>query len=174
MKLRILGVALASSLALIPSTAAAKGVTDATVSGPGLTASLQLGQEGSSRLAAAAGLYAAFSTPAPAPGPLQAEPPPSALGPRYLVTYSFLFPEQPAHPQRSIRQDLYPFASTGPVVHTPPGQHLFDTTSQGGWHPASPALTMILVAAGVPTPASYQPPPPPPPPALDAQPTLTG
>jgi hypothetical protein len=173
MKLRILGVALASSLALIPAMASAKGVTDATVSGPGLTAPLRLGQEGTSRLADAAGLYAAFSTPAPGPGPLQAEPPPGALGPRYVATYSFVIPEQHAR-QRSIRQDLYPFDTTGPVVHTPPGQTLFGTTSQGGWRPAGPALTMILVSTGVPIPTSYQPRPPSPPAALEAQPTLTG
>jgi hypothetical protein len=170
----LLGVAVASGLALSPAVASAKGVTQASMSGPGLTSPVRLGAEGAGRLADAAKLYATFSTPVSGPGPLQADPRAGDLGPRYVATYTFAVPEQRQHGQGSIRQDLYPFATTGPVVYTPPGQKLFATTTSGGWHAACPALTLVVIADGVPIPPSYHPLAPPPAVTVDAQPVLAG
>jgi len=170
----LLGVAVASGLALVPAVASAKGVTQASVSGPGVTSPVQLGAQGAGRLADAAKLYAVFSAPAPGPSALQAGPPAGDLGPRYVATYTFAVPEQLQPGQGSIRQDLYPFATEGPVVYTPPRQRFFAIMTSGGWHPAGPALTMVVVADGVPIPRSYHRLAVPPAVTVDAQPVLAG
>jgi hypothetical protein len=53
----------------------------------------------------------------------------------------------------AIRQDLYPLAEGGPLVHTAAGQKIFDGTTIGGWYKAPIALRDRLHALGVP-PAS--------------------
>jgi hypothetical protein len=50
----------------------------------------------------------------------------------------------------TIRQDLYPDAPGGPLVHTAPGQPIFDGTTAGGWSEASDRLPDLLHALGVP------------------------
>ena len=169
MKLRtVVGAILACGLALIPATADAKGVEQVTLSGPGLATPIQLGAEGSNRLADAAGLYAALRDTT---SPSESTQPPAELGPRYIATYTYGAPEQQTERRGTLRQDLYPFAADGPVAYTPPGQKYFQTTSQGAWH-RDERLAMLLVAAGVPAPASAASSAPQT--AVDATPQLTG
>jgi hypothetical protein len=169
-KLRaVLGATLACGLTLIPDTASAKGVQQASVSGPGLRTPIHLGVEGTGSLAEAAGLYAAFFQTT---SPLEPNQPPGDLGPRYIARYTYAVPERQTERQGTLRQELYPFAANGAVTYTPPGEKLFQTTSRGGWHRADAHLTMVLVAAGVPVPASAQSHRAPTP--VDAAPRLTG
>jgi hypothetical protein len=161
MKLRVLiAGALALAVVLIPAEADAKGVTTATISGPGLRAPIRLGQIATSSdpnaaspltaLANKSGLYATIF--AQRPDPLTTIRPAGPLGSRYVAVYHF---DAPAQPQATIRQDLYPFASGGPLSYTPPGQRIFRTqTSHRGWYHASTDLKDLLVSAGVPTPQS--------------------
>ena len=48
------------------------------------------------------------------------------------------------------RQDVYPYASSGPVTYLAPGQPIFDMQTRGGWFQAGPDLKKTLVAAGLP------------------------
>ena len=73
---------------------------------------------------------------------------PADLGPRYVVTYRFFGDD-------SIRQDLYPFATGGPVTYTPPEQDVAEGQPWGGaitagWYQASPAFFDYLVDQGLP------------------------
>lgn len=77
---------------------------------------------------------------------------PADLGPRYLVTYRFGI-------GRAV-QDLYPFATGGPVTYTPPGQELGrrgntpDFLSNmpivPGWYRSPPIFLRYLVEHGMP------------------------
>ena len=73
------------------------------------------------------------------------------LGPKYTVTYTV-----PTDMNRTvtIRQDIYPYASSGPVTYLAPGQPIFDMKTPGGWFQAGPDLKETLVAAGLPETAA--------------------
>ena len=163
MQLRVLAAgALALGLALIPADAYAKGARGVSISGPGLSAPIQLSVDpsagragptptraGPNELANAAGLFAAFGS-----SPIQPvnSSPGGDLGPRYQATYDWLVGPNATKP---IRQDLYPFATGGPLTYVPPRQRVFaGQTLRGGWYHASPGLKDLLVAAGVPAPQS--------------------
>jgi len=162
MKTRILLAALLGSLlALVPGPAHAKGVKDASLTGPGLDQPIEVGAGGhtgkptaeprANDLAEQAGLYDGLygSTT----GRLAPDPPPGDLGPRYVATYRLYAGEEVETVE--ARQELYPFAEGGAVTYTLPGQRPFGTEepSPGGWFAAGAALTDLLVAAGVPVPA---------------------
>jgi D-alanyl-D-alanine carboxypeptidase (penicillin-binding protein 5/6) len=52
-----------------------------------------------------------------------------------------------------VRQDLYPRAAGGPVIHTPPGQQGFGgPLTVTGWLRGRPPLTRTLAQLGVPPP----------------------
>jgi hypothetical protein len=167
MRLRILVTAiLATGVLLLPTSAQAKGATDVTVTGPGLAAPIRLGNaspDGTSanRLWQAAGLLVSnpdrISDNVPQKG---------ALGPRYRATFHWLVGPDETTP---IRQELYPFADSGALSFTPPGQKELDWAPRGGWYQAGPELTLLLADAGVPVPRSYTLPVP-----VVAPPQLTG
>ena len=54
----------------------------------------------------------------------------------------------------TITQDVYPYASSGPVTYLAPGQPIFDMQTRGGWFQAGPDLKETLVAAGLPETAA--------------------
>ncbi|HEX5588011.1 MAG TPA: hypothetical protein VFZ17_11945 [Acidimicrobiia bacterium] len=139
------GVVAASCLVVcLSGVAAAKGASDVTITGPGLTAPLRFAccretpadNGGTSFLvgnpndvADATGMfYAAFRTH---PTPMVRERPVGPLGPRYRVTFNFSTGVDEVTP---IRQDVYPFARAGLVARTPPDQHLFDKEVRSGWY----------------------------------------
>ena len=69
------------------------------------------------------------------------------LGPRYLVSYRFEGWDDP------IRQDLYPYAKSGPVTYTPPGQELtvgIRMQIVSGWYRSSPGFLRYLNDQGLP------------------------
>jgi hypothetical protein len=126
----------------------AKGPDRATVSGPGI-GTTQLTMEGDplrrlERLLEATSFWDSIEAI-----DWEAEPPTGDLGARYTVTYHVPDVHDPggAKPD-SISQELYPFAESGPVVHLPSGQTVFDTPLAAGWIPADDRLVGLLTALG--------------------------
>jgi hypothetical protein len=140
-------VALALVVALA-GPAQAKGIQSATITGPGLDEPIDFspphGDGGD--LAALTEVWDAMPGQPQTPA-LMDEAPTGQLGPQYRITWRFL-----AGPDEvtAIRQDLYPYADGGPLVHTPAGQPIFDQSTPGGWREASVALRDRLRALGVP------------------------
>ncbi len=171
------GMSVAAAISLA-TPALAKGPSEASITGPGLTRAIVVsgngepGEQGTlAVLAGQTGLFTAMfggdaSVPAQTPAPLRTPPPKAALGPRYTVTYTVPgVTPQPGEQAGRIRQDLYPGAAGGPVIYTPPGQDGFGQPLQvTGWFRASPQLTRTLAQLGVPvrpaTPAAPRPHPP--------------
>jgi hypothetical protein len=138
----------------IPTAALAKGASEATIVGPGLSAPIELGgsgEPGSSgqlgNIAMSAGFFPAVF--AQTPDPMLDERPEGSLGPKYTVTYVMPGPDN----QRSeLVQDVYPYAEPDPVTYTEPGQRYWTTErTRGGWYVATfEPLRDQLVAAGLP------------------------
>ena len=152
--MRRLILLLALTALAMPSFALGKGPTAATMDGPGGGGGITFsGDEGSGPLGdltQQSGWFAAAF--AQEPNPLLAGRPKGDLGPKYTVTYTV-----PTDMNRTvtIRQDIYPYSSPGPVTYMAPGQPLFDMETRGGWFQAGPDLKETLVTAGLPaTPAT--------------------
>ena len=69
----------------------------------------------------------------------------------FTVTYTVPGPDNDTF---TITQNVYPYASSGPVTYLAPGQPIFDMTTRGGWFQAGPDLKATLVAAGLPESAA--------------------
>ena len=80
------------------------------------------------------------------PDPVKRARPSGELGPRYDVSYVV-----PGPSTDTLRQQLYPYASGGPVTYMEPGQEFWsDQRTHGGWLRASAGLKSMLVQAGLP------------------------
>jgi hypothetical protein len=149
---RILLVLAVAALA-VPSTAIAKGPSEASIKGPGLGKPITItgAEEPGSPLmtfAEQAGFFpAAFGQE---PNPMLPGRPKGNLGPKYRIAYKVPGPENDMF---HINQDLYPYANPSAVTYMPAGQKIFDSTTQGGWF-SSPLLKETLVAAGLPKTAA--------------------
>jgi hypothetical protein len=144
-------VVLVAALALLlPATAAAKGPSEARVTGPGLAAPLTvtgIGEGDSSTnlglLVTEGGFFPEAFGQSPSPL-LRAQP--KDLSVRYLVTYTV-----PGTVPSTLQQDLYPFSSGGPVTYMRPGQVFWGNQhTVGGWYRGTAQLKTMLVDAGVP------------------------
>ncbi|HEV8372862.1 MAG TPA: hypothetical protein VGR68_06645 [Actinomycetota bacterium] len=160
MKPRVLTtLALAAALLLaIPTAASAKGASAATIDGggsgglPGGPITLRGdGEPGSgtdlANLAELAGLFAVVFEGGQG-GVLQSAPT-DRLGPRYTITWTFPGGDGK---DRKVRQDVYPYAATGPVTSMAAGQPVLDATTRtmGGWFQANDSLRLNLVSLGLP------------------------
>jgi hypothetical protein len=151
MKRRSLALALPILFALlIPATAGAKGPSEATITGPGLSSPIRFaGDEGnySQAFGDLINLGGFFpQTFGQSPNPVRRTRPSTALGPRYEVAYVV-----PGPSTDTLRQQLYPYASGGPVTYMKPGQKFWGTQyTLGGWLRAGAELKSMLVAAGLP------------------------
>jgi hypothetical protein len=142
---------------LIPTTALAKGASEATIVGPGLSGPIELrafgGSETSGQLADIAQSAGFFPQVfGQTPDPIALDRPDGPLGPRYTITYVMPGPNN----QRSeLVQDVYPYAEPAPVTYMQPGQRFWTTErTHGGWYVATwEPLKGQLVAAGLPTTA---------------------
>lgn len=150
-RLVLVPLALFLVAALVPAAAFAKGASEATIEGPGLDNPISLAGEGQPggealmQLAENAGFFAAVF--GQTPDPMLSERPSGNLGPRYTITYVMPGPVG----EDRLSQDLYPYATLGPVSYMAPGQPFFGTErTRGGWYVAAPALKDSLVAAGLP------------------------
>jgi hypothetical protein len=158
-----IGIVVALCALVLPAGAFAKGPTAATITGPGLAKPLKLGggphalANGSPMqvLMMRGGFFqVAWGTQ---PRRTRAKRPTKELGPKYDVVYVV---PGPSGQDDRIRQELYPHAQGGPVTYTPAGQRFFDSRrTHGGWFRADSRLRTVLVAAGLPTPASRTTPP---------------
>jgi hypothetical protein len=137
----------------LPATALGKGPSEAAIDIPGGPAIRFTGYGESSGtslgdLTQQAGFFeAAFGQ---APDPMLPSRPKGDLGPRYTITYTV--PTGTRVSDR-IRQELYPYAATGPVTYMQPGQRLFGEETPGGWFQADRRLKDLLVFAGLPAAA---------------------
>jgi hypothetical protein len=147
---RLLFLLAVAALAL-PTTALAKGPSEARITGPGLSKAITISgpeADGSPimNLADATGFFpAAFGQ---TPDPMSSAPPKSGLGPKYSLDYVV-----PGGNMTNfkIHQDLYPYATSGGWTYMRPGQPIFDIAggTHGGWfHDAR--LKGILAARGLP------------------------
>lgn len=133
----------------LPSTALAKGPSEATVTGPGLAKAIKITgpeSDGSPMMnfADAAGFFpAAFGQ---TPDPMSYSRPKGDLGPKYSIDY--VVPTSEDKNDR-IHQDVYPYAKRGACTYMPQGQPIFDMSTHGGWYTDS-KLKGILVAHGLP------------------------
>ena len=164
------GTAIAVTVAFA-TPALAKGATQASITGPGLTRPIMISAQGASEalpgggdalssLAEQTGLFMVLfgsGTGTPdEPSPLRTPPAAAALGPKYTVSYTVPgVTPGPGQANGQIRQVLYPRAAGGPVIYTPPGQHGFGQSLQAtGWFRGTPQLTATLTRLGVPAGAS--------------------
>lgn len=147
--MRRLILLLALAVLAMPSQALGKGPSAATMEGPGGSGGITFsGDEGSGPLGSLtqqSGWFAAVFEQEP--NPMLAARPKGDLGPKYTVTYTV-----PGlnNDTLTITQDVYPYASSGPVTYLAPGQPIFDMQTRGGWFQAGPDLKETLVAAGLP------------------------
>jgi hypothetical protein len=146
-----LSVLLVAALALLlPAGAAAKGPSEAKITGPGLVSPLTitgLGEGDSSTdlglLVTDGGFFPQAFGQVPSPL-LRAVP--EDLGQRYVVTYTV-----PGPTLSILEQELYPYASGGPVTYMRPGQRFWnDQLTAGGWYRGTAQLKAMLIKAGLP------------------------
>ncbi len=147
---RLFVVLVAALALLLPAGAAATGPSEAQITGPGLASPLRItgiGEGDSSTnlgvLVTEGGFFP--ETFGQSPSPLLRTQP-SDLGPRYLVTYTV-----PGPVLATLQQDLYPYATGGPVTYMRSGQSFWgDQQTIGGWYRGSGQLKTMLVNAGLP------------------------
>ena len=139
---------------VLAAAAAAKGPSEAKITGPGLSSPLVLKGEGEGpgsplgNFTQQAGFFPAMFGQSPDPM-LQLRP--ASLGPRYTVTYTVPGPDNVSD---TIRQDLYPYAQRSPVTYMKPGQVFFGREhTRGGWYRGSSTLKTLLVKEGLPAQA---------------------
>jgi hypothetical protein len=148
-------IALAALLAVacLTPVASAKGPSEASIEGPGLSGPLALsGYEGSGTLGAflqSGGFFPSVFRHSP--DPMRETRPQAVLGPKYVVTYLMT---GPSREEDVVSQDVYPYAKPGPVTYTAPGQRFWGTdATRGGWFVGLPGLKDTLVQAGLPATA---------------------
>jgi hypothetical protein len=134
---------------VLPASAAAKGPSKATVSGPGLGEALVVtGAEAPGTplmtLAESTGFFPAVYGQSPDP---MVSRPKGELGPRYSVVYRLPGPNRTVS---TIRQELYPYAKPFPVSYLKPGQPFWQGQhTRGGWFLGDPRMKSTLVRAGL-------------------------
>jgi hypothetical protein len=139
---------------LLPAAAAAKGPSQASVSGGGLAKAIKIGGNGEmegtplGNLTMEAGFFpAAFGQ---SPNPMLPKRPSGKLGQRFTIHY--LVPG-PNNKSFRIVQDVYPYADGGAVTYMKPNQPIFDMATIGGWFRAY-GLKRTLVRQGLPARAA--------------------
>lgn len=146
---------LALAALALPAAALGKGPSDAVISGPGggggggdiTFTGCCANDTPTMMLAEHAGFFPAVFTQTP--DPMLDARPKGDLGPKYTITYTVPGPNNETW---TIKQDLYPYATSGPVTYLRPGQKIFEVPggTRGGWFQATPQLKETLVAAGLP------------------------
>lgn len=165
------GLAVGASLVLVLVTATpalAKGATKAVITGPRLAHPIVVadggepGQAGNlATLEEQSGLFSVLFGPGTTGSTTALHSPPrqTALGPQYTITFTVPGVDpQPGEKYGRIRQQLYPYATGGPLTYTPQGQHGFGQKLQAtGWQRATPGLRRTLTQLGVPRDSTTQP-----------------
>jgi hypothetical protein len=147
---RLIVVPVATLALVLAATAAAKGPSFATITGPGLASPVKISGIGEGDTSTDLGLLVADGGFFPevfgqSPSPLLRRTP-RALGPRYIVTYTV-----PGETVSTLVQRLYPYAAGGPVTYMRPAQRFWRTQrTLGGWYRGTPQLKKMLLRAGLP------------------------
>jgi hypothetical protein len=147
----LLPAALAAFALVIPATATAKGPSEATITGPGLSSPIKFTGNSEGGWSNAFGQLVQWGgffpqTFGQSPDPVLRARPNMSLGPRYSVTYIV-----PGPSTDTLRQDLYPYAASGPVTYMEPGQKFWgDQKTHGGWYRGYSELKSTLIEAGLP------------------------
>ena len=135
----------------LAGSAAAKGPSEARITGPGLGPALAIHGVGEGDVSTDLGLLVSDSGFFPqvfgqSPTPLL-KARPTGLGPRYTVTYNL-----PGGATESrLEQELYPYAAGAPASYMRPGQRFWDRQSTlGGWYRGTTELKAMLLRAGLP------------------------
>ncbi len=151
-RLFLVPFAVALLAVIAPTAALAKGASEASITGPGLSDPISLAGEGQPggeqlmQLAETAGFFPAVFVRSP--DPMLDERPAGELGPKYTITYVMPGPNGEVD---QLVQDVYPYAHPDPVTYTAPGQPFFGSEkTRGGWFVATSVLKDQLVAAGLP------------------------
>ena len=140
---------------LLPAGAAAKGPSVASITGPGLDHAIVIdgyGEGGNSSPLGVLVDQGGFFHEVYGQSNLQAlsRKPAGDLGPRYEVTYTV--PGDGG--DSTLKQELYPYARSGPVTYMTPMQKFWGTQlTPGGWFRGSRQLRRVLVDAGLPATA---------------------
>jgi hypothetical protein len=133
----------------LPATALGKGPSEATINGPGGGGITFTGGRNSGlfNLSEQSGLFPAVF--ARQPDPMLDRRPKGDLGPKYTIVWTVPGPNNETW---KLRQDLYPYAESGPATYMEPGQKVFEIPggTHGGWYQAGSRLKETLVAAGLP------------------------
>jgi hypothetical protein len=146
----------AAGLALVPSTASAKGADKATIKGPGLAAPLSFGSRGGGRfegggklgrLMEETGVFPAMYESYPYT--MRSEAPKAEMGAAFTIVWHMPDGGKGTY----VRQLLYPYAEGGPFTYMAPGQPIEggDAGTFGGWYSAPTSLVSMLKAEGLPT-----------------------
>jgi len=150
---RFLLLATAGALAALVATssAAAKGPSTASLTGPGLDHAVPVKGEGESGPGTPLGSLVQLGGFFPQvfqqfPDSTIRTRPSGNLGPRYRMVYRVPGPNGIS----TVVQAVYPYAKT-PVTYMRPNQHFWGSNrTHGGWFVAGPGLKAALVAAGLP------------------------
>jgi hypothetical protein len=139
---------------LLPTAAAAKGPSEASITGGNLSKTIKIVGDGESdqtplgQMTQEAGFFpAAFGQ---TPNPMLPRRPKGKLGPRLTIHYVV-----PGGDNQTfyIDQDVYPYAKGGAHTYMKPGQPIFGMATIGGWYRAY-GLKRTLVKLGLPASAS--------------------
>ena len=138
------------TVACLTPVASAKGPSEASIDGPGLSEAVPLtGGEGTGSLGAflqSGGFFAAVFRREL--DPMQDTRPKGELGPKYVVTYVM---PGPNNEEDVLLQDVYPYATPEPVTYMEPGQRFYTTEeTRGGWFVGLHGMKETLVEAGLP------------------------
>ena len=156
MRRPMLFAAALTALLLFPASAAAKGPSAATISGPGLSHAITIEGFGEGDSASPLGILVTETGFFPqafeqTPSSTTRSHPADRLGPRYDVKYTV---PGGSDGDSTLRQVLYPYAVNGPASYMAPGQKIWGTQSvPGGWYRGSAALEAMLVKEGLPATA---------------------
>lgn len=151
----VVGTALGLVMGLgIAAPALAKGPVTLTITGPGIDKTIDLVESGYpeliSRLMEQTKLWYGTSEL-----PLDIDPPAGELGPAYVLSWLNSGPPDEPEAARTIVQEVYLEAETGPLVHTSEQQALSGWgVDVIGWFKAPAGLRDTLAELGVPVAAS--------------------
>jgi hypothetical protein len=154
----VLLVAIGISLVLaVAVPAEGKGPTKVTIEGVGLTQPIVLGGSTVGILffesGAADGLGACLAADRCLP-----HPPKGDLGPKYVATYTVMFPNRSGREvHNQLVQYLYPQARPTPLAYLPPGQRYGGERTVGGTFPVRETMLADVVGHGFGSSASPPP-----------------
>jgi hypothetical protein len=141
---------LAAVALLLPAAAAAKGPSEASISGGTLAKAIRITGNGETdqtplgRMTTEAGFFpAAFGQ---SPDPMLHHRPSGPLGPKFTIRYVVPGGDNTTF---HITQAAYPYAKGGAVTYMKPDQPIFGMATIGGWYRAY-GLKRTLVQQGLP------------------------